>query len=264
MSDKAKKIVILIMIIVFILIFLICSYILIKNFLDFEESKSENTKLINDVIDVPINNKNIENSKNSKDNEDSEYIANNESHEMIVNWNKLENINKDIIGWIKINDTKINYPILQDSNLYYLNHTYYNKYNRNGSIFTQTRNPFETKETVIYGHNNRNGIMFNEIENFMDVDFFDRHQTFQIYTKNANYDAKVFSIYSIGIDEENQNIKNLSFDECVEYYKNQSKFKRQNQDITDNIIKLSTCSYLNNKETPTEQRYYLVSSLVKN
>ena len=105
--------------------------------------------------------------------------------------------------------------------------------------------------------------MFSEIENFMNHEFFKNHQTFKIYTKSSNYDAKIFSIYSIGVNEENKNIQNLSFEECIEYYKKQSKFKVENQEIPENIIKLSTCSYLNNKETPTEQRYYLVASLIK-
>ena len=90
--------------------------------------------------------------------------------------------------------------------------------------------------------------MFSEIENFMNKEFFNNHQTFKIYTKSDIYDAKIFSIYSIEVNEESKNIKNLSFNECIEYYKTQSKIKVENQDIPQNIIKISTCSYLNNKE----------------
>lgn len=240
---KVRKIAIFVMIIIFTLIFLVSSYILIKIFLDFKEVEKETIKLKEDIIKISI------------DNEDNT--------EFIINWEELENINKDIIGWLKINDTKINYPIVQDTNLYYINHTFEKKYNINGSIFTKTNKPFEVKETIIYGHNNKNNLMFSEIENFMNHEFFKNHQTFKIYTKSSNYDAKIFSIYSIGVNEENKNIQNLSFEECIEYYKKQSKFKVENQEIPENIIKLSTCSYLNNKETPTEQRYYLVASLIK-
>lgn len=242
MSDKVKKIVILIIITIFSLVFLICSHIIIKRFLYFEEVEKETTKLIQDVIKI---------SQHSK------------SNEMVINWEKIKNINKDIIGWIKINDTKIDYPIMQDKNLYYLNHTYENKYNINGSIFTQTYKPFETQETVIYGHNNRNSLMFSEIEKYLNQEFFNNHQTFKIYTKSANYDAKVFSIYSIGEQEEINNIKNLNFDECIEYYKKQSEIKVENEKKPENIIKLSTCSYQNNESIPTEQRYYLVASLTQ-
>ena len=241
--NKIKKFAILIMIVIFILIFLLCSYILVKNFLDFEEAKIETEKLIEEVIEIS---------------------AKREEEKITVDWEKLELINKDIIGWIKISDTKIDYPILKDKDLYYLNHTYDQKYNKNGSIFTNTINPFEANETIIYGHNNQNGIMFSEIENFLNKEFFNNHQTFKIYTKSKTYDAKIFSIYSIEENKESNNIKNLKFNECIEYYKTQSKFKVENQDIPQNIIKISTCSYLNNKEQPTNQRYYLVASLTKN
>ena len=230
------------MIVIFILIFLLCFYILVKNFLDFEEAKIETEKLIEQVIEI------------SEKKEDEK---------IIIDWEELDLINKDIIGWIKISDTKIDYPIMGDKDLYYLNHTYDKKYNKNGSIFTNTINPFQAKETIIYGHNNQNGIMFSEIENFMNKEFFNNHQTFKIYTKSANYDAKIFSIYSIGVNQETNNIKDLNFNECIEYYKTQSKFKVENQDTPQNIIKISTCSYLNNKEQPTNQRYYLVAYLTK-
>ena len=239
---KIKKLAIIIMISIFILILLICSYILIKNFWDLKETEKDSTDLIKEVIEIS---------------------PHNEENQTVIDWEKLETINKDIIGWIKIDGTNINYPIMKDLNLYYINHTYEKNYNKNGSIFTQTSNPFEAQKTIIYGHNNQNGIMFSEIENFMNQEFFNKNQTFKIYTKSDIYDAKIFSIYSIGVNEENKNIQNLSFNESIEYYKNQSKFKVENQEITKNIVKISTCSYLNNKEIPTNQRYYLIASLSK-
>lgn len=144
-----------------------------------------------------------------------------------------------------------------------MNHTYDGKYNRNGSIFTKNSNPFEEFETTLYGHNMRNNIMFSEIEKYMKEDFFYAHPTFTIYTKNTTYQAKVFSIYSIGVDEENKNIKTLDNDAKIQYYKNQSKYKVEVEEEQKNILKLSTCSYVNSKTTPTDQRYFLVSYLNK-
>lgn len=239
-----KKVAIIIMITICAIILIICSYILIKNLLDFNEAKNDSSKLIEEVIET------------KKDNEDKENV--------IIDWEKLTNTNEDIIGWIKIDGTKIDYPIMQDKDLYYMNHTYQKKYNANGSIFTKTPNPFKSKETIIYGHNNRNGLMFAGIQNFMNEEFFYNHQTFKIYTKATIYDAKVFSIYSIGVAEESKNIKNLSFEETIEYYIKQSRFKIDDLETPTNIVKLSTCSYLNNKARPTNQRYYLIASLIEN
>lgn len=218
------------------------SYFLISNFLQYKVSNNSNLQLIEDVF---TKNKTEENTEKT-----------------IIDWDKLSNINTDIIGWIKINDTNIDYPILKDTdNLKYLKHSFGGKYNNNGSIFTLNNNPFQDYETVLYGHNMKSGIMFSELGKYMNKEFFDKHSSFEIYTKNQNYKATVFSCYSIGINKEENNIKLLDFEEQVEYYKKASKYSVDNVSEIKKIVKLSTCSYLNNHTTPTDQRYYIVAKL---
>ncbi len=220
------------------------SYFLISNFLQYKVSNNSNLQLIEDVF---TKNKTEENTEKT-----------------IIDWDKLSNINTDIIGWIKINDTNIDYPILKDTdNLKYLKHSFGGKYNNNGSIFTLNNNPFQDYETVLYGHNMKSGIMFSELGKYMNKEFFDKHSSFEIYTKNQNYKATVFSCYSIGINKEENNIKLLDFEEQVEYYKKASKYSVDNVGEIKKIVKLSTCSYLNNHTTPTDQRYYIVAKLEK-
>ena len=220
------------------------SYFLISNFLQYKVSNNSNLQLIEDVF---TKNKTEENTEKT-----------------IIDWDKLSNINTDIIGWIKINDTNIDYPILKDTdNLKYLKHSFDGKYNNNGSIFTLNNNPFQDYETVLYGHNMKSGIMFSELGKYMNKEFFDKHSSFEIYTKNQNYKATVFSCYSIGINKEENNIKLLDFEEQVEYYKKASKYSVDNVGEIKKIVKLSTCSYLNNHTTPTDQRYYTVAKLEK-
>lgn len=220
------------------------SYFLISNFLQYKVSNNSNLQLIEDVF---TKNKTEENTEKT-----------------IIDWDKLSNINTDIIGWIKINDTNIDYPILKDTdNLKYLKHSFGGKYNNNGSIFTLNNNPFQDYETVLYGHNMKSGIMFSELGKYMNKEFFDKHSSFEIYTKNQNYKATVFSCYSIGINKEENNIKLLDFEEQVEYYKKASKYSVDNVSEIKKIVKLSTCSYLNNHTTPTDQRYCIVAKLEK-
>ncbi|HJJ16321.1 MAG TPA: class B sortase [Clostridiaceae bacterium] len=230
--------------IICIIILLVSSYFLISNFLQYKVSNNSNLQLIEDVF---TKNKTEENTEKT-----------------IIDWDKLSNINTDIIGWIKINDTNIDYPILKDTdNLKYLKHSFGGKYNNNGSIFTLNNNPFQDYETVLYGHNMKSGIMFSELGKYMNKEFFDKHSSFEIYTKNQNYKATVFSCYSIGINKEENNIKLLDFEEQVEYYKKASKYSVDNVSEIKKIVKLSTCSYLNNHTTPTDQRYYIVAKLEK-
>ena len=218
------------------------SYFLISNFLQYKVSNNSNLQLIEDVF---TKNKTEENTEKT-----------------IIDWDKLSNINTDIIGWIKINDTNIDYPILKDTdNLKYLKHSFGGKYNNNGSIFTLNNNPFQDYETVLYGHNMKSGIMFSELGKYMNKEFFDKHSSFEIYTKNQNYKATVFSCYSIGINKEENNIKLLDFEEQVEYYKKASKYSVDNVSEIKKIVKLSTCSYLINHTTASDQRYFIVAKL---
>ena len=202
------------------------------------------------------------NNKDIDDLIDNVFVEDSNEKENKIDWNYLKSVNKDIIGWIKIEDTTIDYPILQDnSNLYYLRHNYLKKYNSNGSIFTLDSNPFQNKETLLYGHNMSNGTMFSILGKYLDKDFMLAHQKIKIYTPNKNYECVIFSAYSIGITTEKNNISNLSFNEKIEYYKESSKVKVNDIKITDKIIKLSTCSYINSRTRPTDQRYYIIATL---
>ena len=232
-------------ILVFVVTLIISSYYLVKDFLEYKSSNDDNKELVKDVINY---------TDNKEEKEDK----------IMINWDRLYEINKDIIGWIKIENTNINYPILKDDeNLKYLKHSYNEKYNNNGSIFTLNADPFNDENTVIYGHNMKNGTMFSELSKYMNKNFFDEHSTILIYTKNQNYKATVFSCYSIGVNQEEKNTKALDFEDEIEYYKKDSKYKVNNMENIKKIIKLSTCSYLNNHTTPTNQRYYIIAKLEK-
>ena len=74
-----------------------------------------------------------------------------EDNKITIDWEKLERVSEDIVGWIKIEGTKIDYPIMKDNNSYkYLKKSFDGKYNKNGSIFTINYNPFEENITTIY------------------------------------------------------------------------------------------------------------------
>lgn len=123
--------------------------------------------------------------------------------------------------------------------------------------------PFEENETIIHGHNMKNGIMFSELSKYMDKQFFYSHLNFEIYTQNDNYKATIFSVYSTGIDTEEKNINSLNFDEEIDYYKKSSKYSIDNIGNIEKIVKLSTCSYLNATTIPTNQRYFIIAKLEK-
>ena len=235
---KCKKILVIMLILIFIVVFSICVYLLLKDLQELNESNESTENLIEESIEI---------------NEDTQ--------EKKINWDYLKSVNEDIVAWTEIEDTNINYPILKDKDVYYLKHSFDKKYNSNGSIFTTDLLPFEEDETIVYGHNMRNGSMFSNLGNYLDKDFLYSHLKFKIYTPNGDYEASVFSVYSIGIGIENNNIKSLDFNERIKYYEKTSKYYIENNDNINKIVKLSTCSYINAKTRPTDQRYYIIASL---
>lgn len=236
-----KRILLILIIIVSISIFIMSGDLLLEDYYEYKESEKENDNLIELVLE-----------------------HNEISEEDNINWKYLKSINEDIIGWIQIENTSINYPILKDdNNLYYLKHSYNKKHNSAGSIFTTNTYPFEDLETIIYGHNMKKKTMFSMLENYLDEKFFYSHLNIKIYTPYGNYKGTIFAAYTIEITTENNNIKNMNFNERIEYYKKVSKYKLDNINEVSKIIKLSTCSYINAKTSPTDQRYYIIASLEK-
>ena len=228
------------LILISLIVFFRCSYLLLKDCYEFEENNQATEVLIEENI-----------------------VIDNDTNEVSIDWKNLKAINPDIIGWIEIENTNINYPILKDDDsLFYLKHTFDRTYNSNGSIFTTDSSPFESEETTIYGHNMKNGSMFSDLEKYLNKEFLNSHLSIRIYTPNCNYEGEIFSVYSIGIETENDNIKNLDFNERINYYKNASKYSIENNVECCRILKLSTCSYINATTRPTNQRYYIIANLI--
>lgn len=222
-------------------------YLLIKDFIEYKSSNDANSELIENVI---------------TSNDEKTNMQDTTKDDFKIEWNKLKDINRDIIGWIRIENTHINYPILKsNADLKYMNRSFNGEYNKNGSIFTLNINPFVDSITTLYGHNMKSGLMFTDLSKYMNKTFFQEHSTFYIYTEFQNYKATIFSCYSITEKIEENNIKNLSFDDEIKYYKSKSVHALENINEINKIVKLSTCSYLNNKATPTNQRYFIIAKL---
>lgn len=237
---KCKNVSIILLIFILTIVFCISCYILLKDFKEYKESDKSTEKLIEESIEIKE-----------------------ETQKRSIDWEYLKSINKDIIAWIEIENTKIDYPILKDKDVYYLKHTFDKKYNSNGSIFTTNSYPFEDKETIVYGHNMKNGSMFSDLGKYLNKDFLNSHFNFKIYTPTCNYEARIFSVYSIGVETESNNIKSLNFEDRIEYYKKASEYNIETDSNIKKIVKLSTCSYLNATTIPTDQRYYIVANLIQ-
>ena len=114
-----------------------------------------------------------------------------------IDFDKLKETNQDIYAWIEIPDTQINYPVVQggDDDAYYLNHTIDGTEGYPGSIYTERINAkdFSDFNTVIYGHNMKDGSMFMGLHNFEDPQYMKEHPNVKIYTPEKELTYRILS-----------------------------------------------------------------------
>lgn len=118
----------------------------------------------------------------------------------------LYNKNKRLIGWVKIADTKIDYPVMQTvNNEYYLDHNFEQDYDKNGCIFMDKDCNVVERSTnlIVYGHHMKSGAMFGQLDKYADESFYQAHQTFQfdtIYEKGTYQVVYVFQAQVLAED----------------------------------------------------------------
>lgn len=126
--------------------------------------------------------------------------ATEEQREVIpVKFEELQAVNPDVYAWITVPGTDIDYPILQHAsdNSYYLMHNIDGSYGYPGCIYTENLNSkdFTDNNTVIYGHNMKNGSMFAQLHKYEDPDFFDANREVLIYLPEEVLHYTVFAAY---------------------------------------------------------------------
>lgn len=116
----------------------------------------------------------------------------------VVDFEALRENGPDIIGWLNLPDTAINYPVTQtDNNEYYLRHLYDGTYNKVGCLFADYENQadFSDRNTIIYGHNMRDGSMFAALNEYGGQSYYDGHPQMYLVTPDGGYVMEVFSAF---------------------------------------------------------------------
>ena len=155
---------------------------------------------------------------------------------------------EDYRGWIKINYTNINYPVLQgDDNLYYLDKDINGEYLIAGSIFMNaTNNGFDDQNMILFGHNMKNGSMFSSLTKYKEQSYYDRYQTMLLYTPIGNFSIELFA--GLVLDGNDESVRldfkdEHDFQNYIELIRVNSTFKSDTVvEADDRIITLCTCS----------------------
>lgn len=166
----------------------------------------------------------------------------------------LQIINKDVCAWLTIDNTNIDYPILQgEDNYAYINTDVYGDFSLAGSIFLDYRcsSDFSDPYNLVYGHHISNGKMFGDLDKFKKQSFFDKNKTGTLITPEKVYRLEIFAVFVVGDSEpilfnpRNNTDANklLTFTENHALYSDKNKVSeiRKKAD-TAQIISLSTCA----------------------
>lgn len=117
--------------------------------------------------------------------------------EIPIDFDALKAVNPDIYAWIRIEGTNIDYPVVQstEDDAYYLNHTIEGNAGYPGSIYSEMWNSqdFSDFNTVLYGHNMKDGSMFQNLHNYEDILYMEEHAEVSVYTPEHVYRYEIFA-----------------------------------------------------------------------
>ncbi len=193
--------------------------------------------------------------KPNPDDEPAETDASGEPS-ILPEYREIYEMNPDMAGWIKIEGTKVNYPVMHTphSKDFYLRRNFEKQKNTHGCIYAQEECDLNapSDNITIYGHNMRNGTMFAALKNYIHKDFWEKHPLIQFDTLTEHHTYKIFAVFKTTasegkgfryhnfIDAKNQ----AHFVEFVSGCKNLSFYDTGiTPQYGDKLICLSTCEY---------------------
>lgn len=166
-----------------------------------------------------------------------------------IDFAALKEVNEEVIGWVLIPDTELNYPLLQTTdNEYYLTHTWKKNYNSGGSIFMEQfcAPDFSDFNTIIYGHRMNNDSMFGCLKYFKDDSFRQEHPAVYIATPERIYQYEIFAALEPGITEPTYRLK-IKSDELKQAFLDFTMSRAVIDTgivptVEDRILTMSTCT----------------------
>ena len=238
---KRKNIFIILGILLLIVILAISSYFFIKQVLE-NRNLDKQYEDIQDIVTTEIVSNNTEDKK--------------EDIREIINLSELYKINNDLVGWIKIDGTRIDYPVMQNED-YYLRRNIYKNYSYYGTPYLARYCDIKNSDNlVIYGHHIKNNAMFGELEKYKKKAFYNDHKYIKFYTleneltiehvyevivifKTVVYSDNSFKYYSFNNAKNSQD-----FNDYVSMCKQLQLYETgKTANYGDKLITLSTCEY---------------------
>lgn len=244
----------------FIILDVILSIIYIIKFFSIRQEAIEESQLLNSIkieesSEIQTTEKNIDENEINQEKTDEQTS---EVTDRMLKLKVLQEQNEDIVGWIEIEDTNINYPVLQgEDNEYYLTHNYQKEKSQKGSIFLTKDYDWNlpSSNLLIYGHNIMYGQMFQDLLKYADEEFYSMHPTIRFTTQRKDSEYEIISAFKARVyykSEENvfryyDFINAETEEEYIEFVKNAKASSLYDTNVIaeygDQLITLVTCSY---------------------
>lgn len=181
-------------------------------------------------------------------------------------FHELLQINEDIVGWVKIGDTGVDYPIMQsEDNDFYLERDILKMSNVNGSIFMDYRNDIQSptdKHLILYGHNMKNQTMFAPLLHYESRWYLEQNPVIEFDTLYENRKWEIFAVNKTDIHRNYIRTDFINDDDFLEFITDLKKTSIHQTDIQlredDVILTLSTCSSVSD-----EARFVVHARLIK-
>ena len=248
-------------------VFVFSAYQLYSIFAEYKEGTDQYADISNMVVDKPVEPPVIVEEKeiiNEQGEVEKPYTDLPEYAAPEVDFEELMKVNDDVIGWIEVEAIpSISYPIVQaDDNDYYLKRTIYKKWNSAGSIFADYSNDgaFSDCNTIIYGHNMKNGSMFGLLSNLYEDEKYRESPYIWICTPNGKYRYEIFSMQYTHANSSTYTFHQTQGDDFLQYLIKMASvsevdFKIPYLSGDDRIITLSTCTSDKNTRFVVQARW---------
>ena len=272
-KTKAKRKGIHVIIYLLLSVLIVLSLIYIINFFSLKQEAKEQSELLSaiEIYEKKGTKEIVQNTtedgeeniaSESEENGETISIENteepNEETERMLQVKQLQAQNADIVGWLEIENTNINYPVLQGTdNSYYMTHNYKKEKSKNGSIFLNSDYNWNipSNNLLIYGHNLGNGMMFQELLKYEKESFYQEHPIIRFTTAKEDAEYEIISAFKSRVYYKSEKnvfryyyfINSKSEEEYNQFVKNAKNASLYPIDTTanygDQLITLSTCSY---------------------
>ena len=177
-----------------------------------------------------------------------------------LSFEELQKINPDVFGWITIDDTNIDFPLVQGKdNSKYIDTSAVGKFSLGGSIFLDYRNKqdFSDPESIIYGHNIEDHKMFGMLTNYKDESFFDKHLKGKIFFEDKWHKLDLFAYVHTDAYKGiyyNPHVSRSAF--IAQVKRDASHYKNVSLSSDEHYVTLSTCT-----NADTNGRYLVIGRL---